>query len=799
MGFGITCKVMAKQFNVFISSKMQELAAERKTINELLQSLDTGLVRVRAWVFEDDAPASNASIRQVYLNALKKSALYLGLFWNEYGEWTIDEFNQATEWGIDRHIYVKNVAPERRDPRLQAFLDQQSDVVTGITPKWFTTLDELRDQIRKSIQVWLHDRLLRRPGDSSATFAEVSDDVPEQPSKLIGRADLIAEIRALLEDNTRVLLQGFGGMGKTAMAATLAAQWVDDEKGPVLWLRAGSETANTIFEALARPFDAQQAIASASGNDKIKVLRSTLTDSGITLLVLDDVWDGAALSQVVKALPKSIAVLATARQRYALDEIIEIGKLETSEALSLLGHFARRDCMADPDAHELCHQLGYHAFALEVAGKTLKVDRISPGELLKRIANAPHDIAMPEDFAEEGRSSIIELLDASLNALDEETREAFLAFGGLFVPSTTPELMARVLGQDEAKTRETLNTIQRRGLADQVKTGSSSYRIHDLAYSYARTIHSTQGGSYERTILACQAFAADHENDLELLDAEQGNVLGAARTARHLNEFEPLVAIVKALSGHYLSARGHTPPFLDLLDAAIDAAEQLGPDYTQTRLFLLGKRGNTFYDRGDLPNALKCYLQALELARKLEMRDREVLALGTIGKVRSDQGEADATNYLEEARRIAESLQDDFLLGFVLESQGYHSQSQGDYEDTRQFFSEEVALARRINDQDTEFFALVNLGTAENKLGHFEEALTQHQRALDIARHGDNRIWAAYALQALGEDYHGMNAHDEAQARFREALILFRESGLKAKVNEIEAYMRDANYPIEVN
>ena len=120
-------------------------------MHRLLPALGSDLVALRPWVFEDDAPAADASIRSVYLDALKRSALYLGLFWNEYGEWTVDEFERATEWGIDRHIYVKNVDAGQRDPRLQAFLDEQSNVIAGITPKWFESVDDLLEQVRKSI------------------------------------------------------------------------------------------------------------------------------------------------------------------------------------------------------------------------------------------------------------------------------------------------------------------------------------------------------------------------------------------------------------------------------------------------------------------------------------------------------------------------------------------------------------------------------------------------------------------------------------------------------------------------
>ena len=76
---------------------------------DFISTLDNNLVQFKPWVFEKDAPASNKTIREIYLDALKNSGLYIGLFGNEYDEYTIDEFDKVTEWNIPRHIYIKDV------------------------------------------------------------------------------------------------------------------------------------------------------------------------------------------------------------------------------------------------------------------------------------------------------------------------------------------------------------------------------------------------------------------------------------------------------------------------------------------------------------------------------------------------------------------------------------------------------------------------------------------------------------------------------------------------------------------
>ncbi len=145
--------------NVFVSSKIVELKTERELIYKILPTLLQGLVGFRAWVYESDAPASNDTTRHIYLDALKSSALYIGIFWNEYGDWTIDEFEQATEWGLERLIFIKDVDTHLREPKLIEFLNRNSDVLTSPASKWFKTKEELTQAVESAIETWLMKRL----------------------------------------------------------------------------------------------------------------------------------------------------------------------------------------------------------------------------------------------------------------------------------------------------------------------------------------------------------------------------------------------------------------------------------------------------------------------------------------------------------------------------------------------------------------------------------------------------------------------------------------------------------------
>jgi len=69
------------RLQIFVSSKMEELAAERLAIKAALVEL-----LVAGWGFEDDAGARAQSIQQTYRKEIETADLYVGVFWRGYGE-----------------------------------------------------------------------------------------------------------------------------------------------------------------------------------------------------------------------------------------------------------------------------------------------------------------------------------------------------------------------------------------------------------------------------------------------------------------------------------------------------------------------------------------------------------------------------------------------------------------------------------------------------------------------------------------------------------------------------------------
>lgn len=635
---------------------------------------------------------------------------------------------------------------------------------------------------------------------STALVIKTAHDVPSRIRRLIGRDALMESIRTLLMQGERVLLHGFSGMGKTVLAAEAVAAWGADRGGPVLWLVARHEEAAGLLENLARAFNTHGPVAAAAPEQKRQIVRNLLVEQGVTLVVLDDVWNGTAFAEVLEAFPVEMPVLVTSRQRLSLPRILNVGELSLLDALELLSFHAYQSFTEeDQDAVQLCQRLGFHPFALEIAGKTLQVDVLTPRDLLKRLGNTPHNMTMPEWFRTEGCESVKELLDASMKPLDERTRDVFFAFGALFAPSATSDLIALCLDRDPQNISDTLAHLQRRGLAERLHLACEDitvFRVHDLAHSYARVNTPLDGLA---VVGACQKYIAHHGHNLDALDIEMENILASAQQAEAENWNDALIEIFRQLAVEtgYFDSRGCNQAAIDLMRAAI--AETRAAGRLDVAHFLVGKLANIYAKYlGNLDQAYDLYSEALELAYTLGNTTRAAMMLALIGTTRFRQGYDDADIYYAQAYQIATDTQDDLALAFILGHRSYYegNKQPPDYENSRRYSDEAVQLAIRLGMTEVRFASLINRASSERALGQLDLAIASDQEAYRLAQAHDNRIWLAGALIGLGKDYDAAGNRERAQSYFQEAVDIYHRSGVSARRIELLRFLREHHYSV---
>ena len=121
-------------------------------------------------------PAVGKRPEQVYLDELRESDLYLGLFGRDYGTAgeggvspTEREFERAGEMGKPRLIFVKGGADAPRDERMAALIAQaEGDLVRGR----FDSVAELIAGLDAVLAQYMKDSLLMRRNDFDAAYCD---------------------------------------------------------------------------------------------------------------------------------------------------------------------------------------------------------------------------------------------------------------------------------------------------------------------------------------------------------------------------------------------------------------------------------------------------------------------------------------------------------------------------------------------------------------------------------------------------------------------------------------------------
>src|SRR5215475_6679459 len=177
-----------QRLRVFVSSTLQELAAERQAVRDAVTNL-----RLVSVMFELGARPHPP--RQVYRAYLAQSQVFVGVYWQSYG-WVApgeqvsgleDEYRLAAD--LPRLIYVKVPAPER-EPRLARMLARIRDE-GGVSYQRFSDPGELRRLVENDLAVLLSERFevaqSRADGAGDAQRAPLAGAVTVPPTPLVGR------------------------------------------------------------------------------------------------------------------------------------------------------------------------------------------------------------------------------------------------------------------------------------------------------------------------------------------------------------------------------------------------------------------------------------------------------------------------------------------------------------------------------------------------------------------------------------------------------------------------------------
>ena len=172
---------------IFVSSVQKEFARERLAIKRMIETDPIIKPHFKAFVFEEDAPASDKTTQQVFLDEIARSDVYLVLVGDEYGHCedgelspTEVEFDKAQELGLTKLVMVRGKDNTRRTPRETQFLDKISRDRVRVRYQnrdSANAFDDLLDEIRNSIRdLMIDDGVLSEVPYEDQTPADVTWD-----------------------------------------------------------------------------------------------------------------------------------------------------------------------------------------------------------------------------------------------------------------------------------------------------------------------------------------------------------------------------------------------------------------------------------------------------------------------------------------------------------------------------------------------------------------------------------------------------------------------------------------------
>ena len=216
---------------IFISSVQREFAKERRALAEMIRKDMLLGTFFDVFLFEEMA-AQNRSAKSVYLDEVRNSDIYLGLFGCEYGfedaegvSPTEREYDLATECGKYRLAFVKRTAAHNRMPKERTLI---AKVEREVTRKSFSSLAMLKKMVYEALFRYLQDRdvVNVRPFDGSYSLGVKLEDLdPERIADFVRMVRVAGKVTFAPGISTTEILSRLGafdaGTGKIANAAAL--------------------------------------------------------------------------------------------------------------------------------------------------------------------------------------------------------------------------------------------------------------------------------------------------------------------------------------------------------------------------------------------------------------------------------------------------------------------------------------------------------------------------------------------------------------------------------------------------
>ena len=809
MRCGLAWEVMAEtgvirtpdqRVRVFVSSTLQELAAERRAVREAVTRL-----RLVPVMFELGARPHPP--RPVYRAYLAQSRVFVGIYWQSYG-WVApgeeisgleDEYRLSA--GLPRLIYVKSPASDR-EPRLAEMLAGISDE-GGVSYQHFSGPAELRRLVEDDLAVLLSERFeMAGSGQGAVGGAPLAGVLPAPATPLVGRERGAAAIEHLVarEGVRLVTLTGPGGVGKSRLVVEAARRLGPGFADSVRFVDLSAvSAADLVAAAIARGLG-----LTTSAGQLVTDLQSYLRARRL-VLVLDNFEQVAGAAPLVADLlgaAPGVVVLVASRVVLRLSGENEFpvlplpvppaGAGQDSAGLqdyASVGLFVERAQAAAPSFRlasdnaeavaEICRRLDGLPLAIELAAARVRL--LPPQALLARLDDRFSLLTGGARDLPERQRTLRNTLDWSFGLLPAREQALFArlgVFAGTFSLPAAEAVCgdARDADPDPGRAGPVLDTLG--SLVDSslvradTRCGEPRFALLETIREYAlERLHEGGGwaGAHDRHAAYFLALAEPAEAELQglgqlawldRLEPEHDNVRAAMSWLVDAGQLWPAVRLF-SMTWRFWWLHGHAAEFARLGEQIAAKSGHLPPSQ---RAEALAGIGFMLVVSGDPARAQALFEQSLRLRRP--GREKRWVALtaailGVLGRLAAQRGDYSAVSELVgQSQALLRDLSDadltgderlQYLLTIALVDHvlGQVQLSQKDPDGAARMFTDALAAGRGAQDRITILASLYHLALASQAQGDPAGAAGHLKEGLALAAEAGDDTSAAYYLEGL--------------------------------------------------
>lgn len=638
--------------------------------------------------------------------------------------------------------------------------------------------------------------------------------LPPAVPVLLGREHELVRLLRMVEPGGRavgsgctVVVSGLAGVGKTALAVTVAHQ---------AWLRGwfpGGVLMIDMFgygtgEHRVRP---EVALASVlenvgvsgdhvpvDGPGRSRLWRTVLAqraEAGDRMLIVVD--NASSADQVRDLLPGVPAHCVVVTSRHTLADVeaatlLRLDVLGSGAAAELLRHQLLAADAGDErvvahhaEAERIARMCGGLPLAIRIAGALLAADRGQPlGDMADTLAD---ERVRLEELSYDGSFAVRSAFDLSYRQLDEETARFFRLLAVHPGRDFSTALADAVLGG----TRQSLAGLRRLQRANLIETGAvrGRWRMHDLVLLYARQRAADDPGRddviskiTEYYLGLCRGAerrlgpARDSADEvLREIDLELPNVVAVVTLAYETGLDSAVIGLAESMFT-YFDLRKPWDFWVQVDQLALSAASRANDPHASARISL--HLSTALRDLGRFEDAARCCEQSLAFFEGTRDGRRQAEALNNLAVVQRKSGEVDdALAGLRKAYELWEGFGDALGQTRALNNMGLVHLHTGDHAAALDCFRQALRLVRTTDDERRRAKILHNYGVACRRLGRLEESVERLSAALELRSDLGDRHREAKTSAVLGEVLLQLGHRDGGTEKLERALVVFRELG----------------------